>query len=227
MIEYKTVANNLHITTTASQLNTQQQVLNGEYGAFTKIPSYKTWSNLVAQYKAIQYKLSTQYQNNAYQGYSFIFWFGNTIDGGPTYTPPNADNTTIYNQAKTYALGRANYYYGQLKTNKMTLAKAYGAVVSDPKLLVNSISNPSVNFGTYIYLPWTTQVYYQDVINYIQAQKTTGLSSVKTGTIYAGSPNYQKKDAYYYFVNINKINVSPIDFNQALKSLKVSYRGAN
>jgi hypothetical protein len=227
MQEYKNVAANLGITPSADQLKIQQASLNQEYQGYTSLSSYKAWSGLVSQDLAIQNELNAKYINGDYEGYSYIFWFGNTVDVGPAYPTPNAGNQSIYTKDKAYALNQANYYYGQLKANKMTSAQVYKAVSANPLLTVDSIINPSVQFGTDSSNSWETQVYYQDVINYISSQRTTGLSSIKEGTISVKDPNLSKPDAYYYVVKINKVGVSASEFKQSLNSLKVKYYGVN
>jgi len=227
MLENKTVASSLGITPSASQISAQQTLLNSEYSGYSSLTSYKTWSRLVSLDLAIQNELKTKYTNGDYEGFSYIFWFGNTIDAGPAYTPPNEGNQTIYNQDKTYALGRANYYYSELKDNKMTSQQVYQAVIDDPKLTINSTVNPSVHFGTNGAVSWTDQVYYQSVINYISSQHKTGLSGVMTGTITVKNPTVMKPNAYYYVININKSGISAATFRQDLNLLKVKYYGVS
>jgi len=227
MLEYKTVATNLGILPSTDQINAQQASLNQSYPSFINTVSYKTWSSLVALDLAIQNELSTKYSNGYYQGYSYIFWFGNTVDAGPAYTPPNEGNKTIYNQDKNYALSRANYYLGELKAGKMTSQQVYKAVTADPQLTINSTDNLSAQFGTNDSVAWSDQVYYQDVINYVSSQHQTGLSGIRTGTITVKDPTVTKLDAYYYIVKIDKVGTSAATFKQDLTSLKVKYYGVN
>ncbi len=227
MLEYKTVATNLGILPSNSQINIQQASLNQTYSGFITLESYKTWSRLVALDLAIQNELNTQYNNGYYAGYSYIFWFGNTIDGGPAYTPSNEGNTTIYNQDKNYALDQANYYYEELKTNKMTEQQAYQAISANSRLMVNSKINQTVHFGTNNSIPWTEQVYYPQIVNYISSQHQLGLSSIKVGTITLQDPAVTNPDAYYYIVKVDKVGTSTSIFRDDLTLLKVKYYGVS
>jgi hypothetical protein len=227
MEEYKTVASNLGITPPADQIMAQQVLLNQEYSGYTNLASYKAWSGLVSLDLAIQNELNTKYSDGDYQGYSYIFWFGNTVEVGPAFTTPNAGNQSQYTSDKTYALDQAKYYYGQLTANKMTTAQVYNIVSINPQLEVDSATNTSVHFGTNSSISWTDQVYYQDVINYVSSQHKTGLSGIKTGTITVKNPTVTKPDAYYYIVKIDKIGASAATFKQDLNLLKVKYYGVN
>jgi|GEM_PF-4788356 hypothetical protein len=227
MLEYKTVAAKLGITPDSDQINTQQATLNQEYSGYSTLTTYKTWSGLVSLDLAIQNELSTQYSDGYYQGYSYIFWFGNTVEVGPAYTNPNAGNQSIYSNDKTYALNQAHYYYSQLTANKMTAAQVYSAVSINPQLEVNSTSNTSVHFGTNNSISWIDQVYYQDVINYVSSQHKTGLSAIRTGTITVKNPTVTKPNAYYYIVKIDRIGTSATIFKQDLNLLKVKYYGVS
>jgi hypothetical protein len=189
------------------------------------------WTELVSYNQALQQELRSN-SPSIYQGYSFVFWFGHYLETGPVYTTPNYGNPQLIAQDRAYAQGRANYYYQQLKSGKVSAAAALSAVQNDPKLsfvFPTSTISLSVHFGFDSSEGWQNQVEYTDIMNYINSQSKPGLSQLLTGKIDSKNDPSKSVDAYYYFVKLTYAKKIPANistqFSSKLASLKTNYRG--
>jgi hypothetical protein len=226
-------ARNLNIEPSSDQIN-QAEIT--EFGKNTKNNINNTpWIKLVSYDTALKQNLST---NNlgTYQGYSFIFWFGQHLEKGPAYTAPDFGNKALIKSDKSYASNRANYYYNKLKSTSMSPNDVLSAVQHDDKLSFalpnNKFLSQSVQFGVNSNETWRQTVFYPDIMNYISSQNRPGLSSIHTGKISITSKSKTANDyadGYYYIVQLNEAKQVGIsnssDFTNAVNKVEAQYKG--
>lgn len=228
-------AQQLNIVPTSQEIS-QAELMNFGPKLSNQLQSL-SWVRLVSYDAALQQNL---YTNNLsqYQGYSYIFWFGQALETGPAYTVPNFGNTQQVAQDRTYAKSRANYYYGQLKNGKMTASQVLKAVQDDPKLGYALPGNRSISqstqFGSSSAKTWSEQVVYPDIIAYINSQSNSGLSSIRTGKIGVvplPNPKLSKDyaDGYFYIVQLTSAKKIPANtatnFTKTVNGIKAYYNG--
>ena len=220
----------VHIMPSAQQIASGQANVNKD-----SLKKYKDWFDLTGYNTAVAEVITNAKDNGSvynFQGYSFVFWFGNAVQ--PFYHNPSPEfgNKDDYQKDQVYAKQKADYYHGQLKDGKMNADQVLAAVKKDPKLadLNNTMLNPSVRFGYDVTVDWKDQVAYPDVASYVTAQTKPGLGEVQIGTIgnSPGPNSTARLPAYFYFVQLNEVKGANIwqQYQDALKNIKAKYYGA-
>jgi hypothetical protein len=195
-----------------------------------------SWISLVSYDWALQQNINLV-NLSQYQGYSLIFWFGQHLETGPQgYTSPNFGNPQLVSKDQSYAQSRANYYYQQLNSKKMSIGSVYKAVQSDKKLsfvlLNNKYLSLSTQFGSKAGVLWSNQVGLSDVTNYIASQANPGLSQVRTGKIPIVNNPVAPKDyanGYFYIVELDMAkrisNITSKSFSKDVNNEPSKYIG--
>lgn len=190
--------------------------------------SYEKWFRLQATKEAVNRYIDADPASlSGYKGNSFVFYFGQHIEYGDDYKPAGLNDPALIAQDKTYAKQRADYYYAQIKENKMTPEQVDKEIANDPKLKTfTSTKNP---FGQSQDSTWAEDVYYLSVKDYITSTKNTGLSDIRVGQGYPG-PTFKQGDStvdlYYYFVILDEKpqskGISSKEFDKLLTEAKTT-----
>jgi hypothetical protein len=225
-------AKDLNVQPTSAQMTFIKKTLFSS--TTTNKEKSSQWAALLVYDQALQKQLNSP-DPSIYQGYSFIFWFGQDLESGPVYTSPDFGNTQLVAQNRAYAQNRANYYYNQLKIGKMTDDQVLAALQNDPKLsftFPTSAISQSVHFGLDPTQDWKDQVAYPDISKYVDSQSKPGLSPIKTGQlsiVKPGSTEATSTDAYFYVVKLTYVKKIPDDiakqFAAKLDSMQTKYNG--
>jgi hypothetical protein len=194
-----------------------------------------SWIKLASYDAALQDELNGN-NLSQYQGYSYIFWFGQALETGPAYTVPNVGDQQVVSQDRAYAQKSANYYYNRLKNKTMSPDAVLAAIQKNAKLSFalpnNRFVSQSVQFGLNTSETWQEQVALPDITNYISDQSKPGLSGILTGKIgIVPVPKSPKDyaDGYFYIVQLTaakKIpSVSVSNFTKTVNGIKAYYNG--
>ncbi len=194
--------------------------------------TYNDWFTLTATQYAVHANISTG-SPFGYAGYSYVFYFGQHSVPILDFTVPDLNNATLIAQDKGYAKQKADFYYDQLKNNKMSPKQALDLSGKDMQSKVQGITNPnySKDFTALSHMDWGSQVYLLPVATYISSLNKTGLSDMKTGAlnIQIDKSNYKKIVSYYYFVFLTAVpttkSIDSHDFYIAYKAMPSTYRG--
>lgn len=216
------------ITETRVQVASEELV----YGTpAAKKSVYNSWLRLGAYEMLLKNELKNT--ANSYQGYSYIFWFGQHLEKGSDYISPDYGNPTLIAADKAYAESRANYYHDQLVAKKIKPADIVTQIQADPKLVYTFQPGPYANASKYFSsddpTPLKEQLAFSSVNDYVLAQTKPGISGVKLGT----SPLLTNKpggtsdvETHFSFVDIEKVSLhSTADFDKALRTIPASYNG--
>lgn len=196
------------------------------------------WTALLAYDNGIEQELHNP-NPSIYSGYAYVFYFAQHIQTGLIQSKlSNMGNAQAIAEDQSYAQTKANYYYKELKTNKMTLAQILTAVTSDPKLCDSYLLDAcqSVQFGGSDPSSYTNTLGESPSIEtYVGEQNKPGLSPIETGQVAnvssAAEPtsDYTYINAYYYFVDLQSVHKIPNNiaeiFRKDLASLPATYYG--
>lgn len=187
------------------------------------------WADLVAfNLLLAQSKL---FGDNGFKGYSFVFWFGHKIQKGFDQPPAGFGDPNLIAEDRKYALEKAEEYHQILKDNKNTADDIVKKIKEDPRLGYGQANSGfSGQFGNSTVINWEEQVYYQQIIEYVKSQTTSGLSELKTGKIAKVEDPQSDNDyaeTFYYFVKLDEANIKSIDerLKDKLQSVKTKYYG--
>ncbi len=196
------------------------------------------WTALLAYDYGIEQELLNP-NTSLYSGYAYVFYFAQHIQTGIIQSKlSNMGNAQAIAEDQSYAQTKANYYYKELKTNKVTPAQVLTAVKSDAKLCDGYIlaACQSVRLDGYSTPSYTNALGEPpSVTTYLGEQTKPGLSPIETGQVAnissAAEPtsDYTYVNAYYYFVDLQSVHKIPSNiaaiFNKDLASLPATYYG--
>lgn len=233
---YKTVFNDLKVQAAAEASGAQPNaseiaIARNQLSLNPQITKNYTYPTLGIYVQAVPLAIERLSQGE-YEGYSFVFWFGQHVldTGSPLVT--DIGNKTLIAADQAYAQQQAQKYHDLLSNHQIEPALALSQIKSDPKISYLYIpgSNPSSDFGTPGNPNWQGRVSLQPIIDFINGQHNVGLSGVQTGT--SEVPNTAPKNypkTFFYFTLLTNAQASSDNvgakYQQDLKSLKSKYYG--
>jgi len=208
----------------------------------SKTQKDSSWTALLDYNFGIQQELRNP-NPTRYSGYVFVFYFGQHIQTGViSSTLPNTGNAKSIATDQSYAMSEADYYYKELKSNKMTPSQILSDVNSNSKLCADyklntcqSVYITDSNPGS-IQDSYTTQLAGSPTVaTYVGKQTKPGISPIETGQVPIVTSaaeltsSYTYVDTYYYFVDLQTVHLVPSNIKQVfsmdLATLPASYYG--
>jgi len=231
LLKYKIVAEKLNFSPDKDIVEQVKKEIGKVNVGIKDNTEYKQWAELAVLRMAIDRVFQAQTNGDAYKGYSFIFWFANHLGYSMDYTPPGGyGNEDLINKDKEYAKGKADYYNNKILKKEMTPDQVLDGVKKDPKLGLHFIpeANFSKRFGYDTSQSWEQEIYYQSVIEFVKKNHDLKQSRVEIGrSTLRKSANEEpvETDTFYFFVINDGANISKVQFDNTIKSLKAEYLG--
>lgn len=186
------------------------------------------WFALKAKEQIIENTISNSYPAS-YEGYSFLFWYGQHLASGPAYTPPRLNDPKLVSEDKSYAEAKAKEYHSKLQDGTISPEDALKQIKADKKLDVSGFY--STKFITDKASSWFDKIAFLPIRDSIANAKKVGLTDINEGkNIVSNQTDVTKsKNMYFYFNLIDKADssakVSKSDYEALLKSIKSNYVG--
>lgn len=218
MYRIKTASQKTGIEPTIKDINSAKNDL--------KLPNYNKYSEdyieLAAYVSALEKSYLT-YSFDKSSGYSFVFDFSKDMQEDNSVGPN-------YESDKQYAKNRAEYYYKQLKEKKITPDQLLVAIKKDNRIGRLPLSvryGPNNNGGL------KSQLFNNDIYNYVISQKKPGLSNIMVAEVQnsIGIENPKYRDGHYFFVLIETVGSKYANpsktIQETMNAQKSSYFGVD
>lgn len=170
------------------------------------LKKYDGWFELVAKESAVKKYINAEF-NSGYQGYAFVFYFGQHIEYGDDYKPDGLNDQKLIESDRKYAKEQADKYFAKLSSQEISVDQAAQEVANDDK--IKHRFQPVINpFGKNPDKPWDEEVGFLEVARHINGRENTGLSELQTGKGFPGpvqGSEAEKVELYYYFTFLEKI----------------------